>query len=198
MTSAPLDPIAIDVGRLIEPTLASLYSNLVTRQTGRAVRLAIEARLAAANGRSLSLIDLSEVAVLDFSCADEVVAKLIQRCAGPEGPESFFVLRSVAEPHRDPIETVLVRQSLAVVAETASGGFELLGYRTAEEGDAWAFLEGRGLLTEDDLAAPLLPVERRSALGSLVRRHLAFQHPTTGSVYALGKLARELVQEDRP
>ena len=93
MSELPLDPIAIDVGDLVQKTVTSLYSHLVTRQTGRAVRMAIEAQLAELGEMSLSLIDLSEVTVLDFSCADEVVAKLIQRYQGSDSPGVFFVFR---------------------------------------------------------------------------------------------------------
>ena len=69
MTDLPLDPIAIDVGDLVQRTVASLYSHLVTRQTGRAVRMAIETQLAEMGERSLSLIDLSEVTVLELDPA---------------------------------------------------------------------------------------------------------------------------------
>ena len=106
MTDLPLDPVAIDVGHLLQRTVTSLYAHLVTRPTGRAVRLAIETQLEGMGERSLSLIDLSEVSVLDFSCADEVVAKLVGHYATAEHREAFFVFRGVHEPHRDQIEVV--------------------------------------------------------------------------------------------
>ncbi len=192
MTDSPLDPIAIDVGSLVHRTEASLYSHLVTRQTGRAVRLAIEAQLADVGERSLSLIDFSEVAVLDFSCADEVVAKLLQRYSDDHRQDAFFVLRSVAEPHRNPIEVVLDRQRLGVVGETAPGHFEILGHRTAEEGAVWGLIEDSGSFTPDDIATLLVTDEARDALESLVRRRLVFRGATTGHVHALSKLVREL------
>jgi hypothetical protein len=65
-----LPPIQIDVGSLVQRSVATLYSHLVTRPTGRAVRQAIESLLADAGDTAFSLIDLSEVTVLDFSCAD--------------------------------------------------------------------------------------------------------------------------------
>ncbi|MGW8267353.1 MAG: hypothetical protein ACWGSQ_13385, partial [Longimicrobiales bacterium] len=55
-----IDPVSIDVGRLVRRSVASLYSSLVTRPTGQAVRLAIENVLAEESGQvSLSIIDLS-------------------------------------------------------------------------------------------------------------------------------------------
>ncbi len=198
MTDLPLDPIAIDVGSLVQRTVASLYSHLVTRQTGRAVRLAIEAQLADAGTLSLSLIDFSEVSVLDFSCADEVVAKLIQRYAGDHQAEAFFVLGSVAEAHRDPIEVTLQRQGLGIVAETAPGRFELLGDRTPPEEAVWVLLEARGFFTGEDAVELLGTDEERSALDSLVRRRLAFRSPITGRVHALSRLVQNEDPGDGP
>ncbi|HSG07048.1 MAG TPA: hypothetical protein VLA36_01735 [Longimicrobiales bacterium] len=193
MTDLPLDPIAIDVGHLVQRTVASLYSHLVTRPTGRAVRMAIESQLADVGDRSLSLIDLSEVTVLDFSCADEVVAKLLQHYAGEGHVEAFFVFRGVHEPHRDQIEVVLQRQGLATVAETGEGRFELLGARSAEEAAAWTTLEELGLFSREELETVLPMAVHRDALDRLVQRRLAFQSPISGRYHALSRLVAHLM-----
>ena len=95
-----LTPVTIDVGVLVSKTVTSLHSHLVTRPTGRAVRLAIEAQMAGSGAQSLSVIDLSDVTILDFSCADEVIAKLLQGYLEPDSPEAFFMFRGVGESHR--------------------------------------------------------------------------------------------------
>lgn len=193
MTDLPLDPIAIDVGHLVQRTVASLYSHLVTRQTGRAVRMAIETQLAELGERSLSLIDLSEVAVLDFSCADEVVAKLLQRYAEAGHTQAYFVFRGVAEPHREQIEWVLRRQQLAVVAETGPGRFELVGHRSDAQDAAWRVLEERGLVAREELGTYFPEGEARSALDQLVERRLAFASPISGRYHALSRLVAHLM-----
>lgn len=193
MSELPLDPIAIDVGDLLQKSVASLYSHLVTRETGRAVRMAIEAQLADAGEMSLSLIDLSEVTILDFSCADEVVAKLIQRHQSADGSGVFFVFRGVHAPHRDQIEVVLERQGLAAVAETERGRFELLGAATPAEVASWWVLEERGLLSGDDLREALPEAETRDALERLGDRRLAFRSPITGRWHALSRLVSHLL-----
>ena len=193
MTDLPLDPIAIDVGNLVQRTVASLYSHLVTRPTGRAVRMAIETQLAELGERSLSLIDLSEVKVLDFSCADEVVAKLVQRYAGEGRAQAYFVFRGVLEPHREQIQVALARLRLAAVAETAPGRFELLGVRSDGENRAFAVLEERGLIAREEVSV-LLPDETvRQALDLLVARRLAFPSPITGRYHALSRLVAHLM-----
>ena len=62
----------IDLSSVLRQTVScELYSNLVTRPTGAAVRAQIEALLADARERSLTVIDFSHVGMIDFSCADE-------------------------------------------------------------------------------------------------------------------------------
>jgi len=188
-----LDRIAIDVGEVLQHTVTSLYSNLVTRPTGRAVRMAIEARLQDAGERSLSLIDLSEVVILDFSCADEVVARLLERSQASLSHEAFFVFCGVHEPHRDQIQTVLERRGLAAVAETQADTFELLGDRTRAEGLAWIALEERGFLGNDELDDTLGDAEGRVGFDLIVARRLAFRSPNTGRVHALSQLVRHIL-----
>ena len=188
-----MDRIAIDVGQVLQRTVTSLYSYLVTRPTGRAVRMAIETRLQDAGERSLSLIDLSEVVILDFSCADEVVAQLLERSRASRTHEAFFVFRGVHEPHRDQIQQVLERRGLATVAETHADTFELLGDRTPEEDRAWSLLEERGLVASDEVGDVLPDDEAKAGLDRLLERRLAFRSPKTGSVHALSQLARHLL-----
>ena len=81
-----VEPISIDVGHVLRGSVESLYSPLVTRPTGRAVRLAIEEQVSGSSRPALSLIDLSDVTIMDFSCADEIVAKLLMRFLEDDRP----------------------------------------------------------------------------------------------------------------
>ena len=193
MTELPLDPIAIDVGSLVKRTVTSLYSHLVTRPTGRAVRMAIENQLAGVGERSLSMIDLSEVTILDFSCADEVVAKLLQRYLEADAHEAFFVFCGVHEPHRDQIQVVLERQNLAAVAETGEGSFELLGVPGDHEWKAWNRLEEQGMVGSDEVLSMYPEQGERDALDRIVERRLAFRSPISGRYHALSRLVQHLL-----
>ncbi len=87
---------------------ASLFSYLVTRPTGRAVRKGIEAQVASCEGEVLTVLDFKNVAVIDYSCADEVVAELACIAVGrsaqvetdPGGPRRRFVLIRGLEAHQ--------------------------------------------------------------------------------------------------
>jgi hypothetical protein len=186
----PFPPIEIRVGSLVQRSVATLYAHLVTRPTGRAVRLAIESLLADAGDTAFSLIDLSEVTVLDFSCADEVVAKLLARYLEADRPrEAYFVLRGLSELHREPIEVVLERQRLAAVAQREDGAYELLGARSSAEESAWRLVETRGRIEAGEVGALLPEPEGRSALEALVRRRVVFSDPGSGCIHALSRLA---------
>jgi hypothetical protein len=193
MSSRPIDAITIDVGEVLQRSVTSLYSSLVTRQTGRAVRMAIETQLHGAGARSLSLIDFSEVVVIDFSCADEVVAKLLRRFLDDEACDAYFVFRGVLEPHRDQIETVLERQGLAAVIENRPGRFTLAGVRSESEERVWVALEGHGTIEPEQVDRVFTDLADRDALASLVSRALAFRSAPSGRIYSLSRLIEHLM-----
>lgn len=180
----------IDLGTMLRQTLqASLYSNLVTRPTGAAVRTQIETLLAdtLATGRALTVIDFSHVNMIDFSCADEIIAKLLMS-HGALGRESYFVFRGMTEAHWDAIETVLERHGLALVVER-DDGVEIVGVLTGLERRAWDMLKQRGRLAladlPDDTSDAQDPV--RVALEGLWQRRLIMR---TDDMYVpVGELA---------
>jgi hypothetical protein len=182
------DPIRIDVGALVQRSVASLYAHLVTRPTGRAVRLAIETQLAEAGEPTVSLVDLTEVTILDFSCADEVVAKLLQRFLTADRPRNaFFVFRGVQVRHRDPMQAVLERQGLVAVAQRDDGDFELLGPASRDERDAWNRIERAGRVSRADFASQFDESGLREGVAGLLRRRLVFE-TATGDLVALSRL----------
>jgi len=133
----------IDVSRVLRQTVAcDLYSNLVTRPTGAAVRAQIEALLREAplrGGRALAVIDFSHVRMIDFSCADEVIAKLVlPYCESPaaDAADAYFVFRGVSDEHWDAIEAVLERHELALVLEE-DGKVRIAGVLAEDERLVW-------------------------------------------------------------
>jgi hypothetical protein len=187
-----LDAFAVDVRDLMSRTVASLYSHLITRPTGRAVRLAIEAQLEELRRPILSLVDFSSVAVLDFSCADEVVAKLLLGLRDEAG-QAFVLFRGVRSFHRDPIEAVLDRHRLKAAAETEGGAVELLGSSEPAERRLWDRLEREGRVPGGEVGARLLrDPDDPARLDRLVAQGLLFRHPRRGDLFSLGNLSRTL------
>jgi hypothetical protein len=135
---------AFDLTQLHRRTVTSFYSNLVTRPTGRAIRMGVESQLAEMeSGRRicLSVLDFAQVNVMDYSCADEIVAKLLLRYSTDDRPaEAYFVARGLEEHHREAIEAVLERHSLLLVAEEDGAEPHLLGPCNPVERACWAAL----------------------------------------------------------
>lgn len=175
----------IDVSTVLRTTVAcDLYSNLVTRPTGAAVRRQIEALLCTgreADERSLAVIDFSHVRMIDFSCADEVVAKLLLLYCEEEVPprDDYFIFRGVSEEHLDAIEAVLERHGLALLIEDEVG-LRPHGVLADEERAAWELVVRRGHLTAPELSELLgMPADdARHALGTLHRLRLVIRTPT--------------------
>jgi hypothetical protein len=170
----------IDVSSVLRQTVScELYSNLVTRPTGAAVRAQIEALLADSRERSLTVIDFSHVGMIDFSCADEVVAKLLLRSVATErgGREAYFLFRGVTDHHWDPIEQVLERHRLALVLETDDGVARIVGMVDDEERDAWQKVYELGRTAPAELACVLGVDETgaRTMLDGLHRRRLVMR-----------------------
>jgi hypothetical protein len=169
----------IDVSSVLRQTVScELYSNLVTRTTGAAVRTQIEALLADARERSLTVIDFSHVGMIDFSCADEVIAKLLLRYGSTERAdrEAYFLFRGVTDDHWDAIETVLERHGLALVLETDDGA-KVVGTMDDGERVVWEKVLELGRTGPADLASALGTQEAdcEAVLDTLHRRRLVMR-----------------------
>jgi hypothetical protein len=165
--------------------------DLVTRHTGRAVRFSIESELSRLSGRAVVVLDFTAVRLIDCSCADEIVAKLVQGYLATEFPlplDAFFLIRGLNDHQVDELEEVLRRQHLALVAESR-GTIRLIGDVAEQARIAFERLAARGHAAAEDLADELAwPLDVvRAALDELALRHLvlheagSYQPPTAAA-----------------
>lgn len=187
-----VSPLAIDLTQLHRRTVTSFYSNLVTRPTGRAVRMGVESQIAELNGDQhlcLSILDFSQVRVLDYSCADEIIAKLLLRYVGDDRPtEAYFLVRGLQDHHREAIEAVLERHNLLLVVDDP-GVPQLLGPYTSVDHSCWTELVRTGRAGAGRIAAKTgLTADLAAAtLIALAARRVAFALPD-GAFYPLPAL----------
>jgi hypothetical protein len=98
------------------------------------------------------VIDFTHVRMIDFSCADEVVAKLLLRYCDDLPPrEAYFIFRGVSEAHWDAIEVVLEQRGLALLVEEEHG-LELRGTLNDDERQVWEVVRRRGQAAAADVA----------------------------------------------
>ena len=157
----------IQVEQVLRETVKTPYRDLVTRATGRAVRTSIEQALETA-GAVLTVLDFSEVGLVDLSCADEIVAKLLlNQTAG-----TFVLLTGLREDQIDAIEHVLDHRAIvALIRDGVTGAVRIVGRVEPDMRDAFGVLETGEMLSTDGLAARIgWSLERaRTALESLTR-----------------------------
>jgi hypothetical protein len=190
-------PFSFDLSSLVRRSVATLYSHLVTRPTGRALRLGIESQIGSTGSVCLSVLDFTQVVVLDYSCADEAVAKLIQRYQADDRPaDVYFVARGLGEQHRDPIDEVLFRHRLALAGEV-EGEFMLLGSATDLERALWSRLYERRTADAAQLAADVGADENDvlHSLGILAGRRVVLRGDTPLSFTSLTTLLPESIPD---
>ncbi len=115
----------IDVHAVLQQSVPGYFADLVTRPTGRAVRREIERTIAGAEP-TVARMDFSGVRCIDYSCADEIIAKLLREV-------KVLLLRGLTDGHREAIEPVLLSHGLAVLVELPDGTLDVLGPRETAE-----------------------------------------------------------------
>src|SRR5881296_159026 len=99
---------------VLQASVSGVYADLVTRPTGRVVRERIEQ---ASAGReqtdevTVARMDFTGVGCIDYSCADEIVAKLLR------DRFAVLVLSGITDGHREAIEPVLSGHGLAALID---------------------------------------------------------------------------------
>ncbi len=112
---------------ILKEELKNGSSDLVTRQSGQVIRRRVETdMIEEKNGEVISL-DFSEIGIIDYSCADEIVAKLISRLLSGEYGDKYIILTGLNENQRENIEVALERKDLPVLSETRNKDSILIG-----------------------------------------------------------------------
>lgn len=139
-----------DLRDLMDEHLAT--NNLVTRETGRSMRELIELRLEREPEGAVVALDFSHVGIIDFSCADEIVSKLVARLQGLEYGDKYVVLHGLTSTHEENITVALERKKLAVLVSRPDGSWRLLGSLNPYLNEALQFVMNQKEITARDLA----------------------------------------------
>lgn len=142
----------IDVGTVLRISANLPYADLVTRSTGAAVRRCIEAELACVAEGELVTLDFTTIGMMDYSCADEVVAKLLLDLARRGAAQSSLVFHGITDAHVEAIEDVLLHHGLALVVHFADGAARLVGAVSDEERSVWQCVYSRGATLPEEIA----------------------------------------------
>jgi hypothetical protein len=126
--------------------------NLVTRETGAVMRERLERELVADADPTVAFLDFSGVGVVDYSCADEVIAKLISRLLSGEYGDKFIVLKGLSPNQMENIEVALERKKLAILSLQGAGGWQIIGFLNNYLRKTLVSVMERGSITLRELA----------------------------------------------
>ena len=127
-------------------------NDLVTRQSGQVIRSRIEKDIEKERDGEVIALDFSNIGIIDYSCSDEVVAKLVSRLLSGEYGDKYIVLTGLNENQKENIEVALERKDLAVIAEMGNGRRILLGNLNNYLKGTLNFIHDKEQITAKDLS----------------------------------------------
>ncbi len=144
--------IKYDLYKFLKEELVNGSKDLVTRPSGEKMRRRIEQDMEKEPDGTVVALDFEEIGIIDYSCADEIVAKLVSRLLGGEYGDKYLILTGLNENQKENIEVALERKDLAVMAAMRTGDRIVLGNLNNYLKDTLAFVSVRGKVTAKDLA----------------------------------------------
>jgi hypothetical protein len=155
MTVKTEEKATYDLYKLLKEELRNGSNNLVTRPSGEKIRQRIERDMEKEPGGAVIALDFSKIGVIDYSCADEIIAKLVSRLLSGEYGDKYLLLTGLNDNQKENIEVALERKDLAVSAEMRDGKRAVLGGLNNYLKDTLDFIAGKKKATAKDLSAGL-------------------------------------------
>jgi len=185
---------------LLKEELKNGSNDLVTRSTGQTIRDRIERDIAKEKDGAVIAIDFSGIGVIDYSCADEIVAKLISRLISGEYGDKYIVLTGLNENQKENIEVALERKDLAVIAEIKGNRKVLIGSLNNYLVETLNLIFEKESITANELSDTLkLPANTSGTrLLNLHKKRLVKRVPerrNEGTVWVYSSLGNELAKE---
>jgi hypothetical protein len=141
-----------DLYKLLKEELNNGSSDLVTRPSGQVIRERIEKDIAKEKDGEVIALDFLKIGIIDYSCADEIIAKLISRLLSGEYGDKYIILTGLNENQKENIEVALERKELAVMAQMKNGKRILLGSLNNYLKQTLDLILKKGRITASDLS----------------------------------------------
>jgi hypothetical protein len=116
----------LSLKKLTSALLKNGSREMTGRTRGIRIREALEKILGEGKGTLRVVLDFSGMGPIDFSWADEVVAKMISRLWSGEYGEKFLVLKNLNPSQAENISVALERKKLAILT-TGPEGWRIIG-----------------------------------------------------------------------
>jgi len=141
-----------DLYTFLKEELGNGSKDLVTRPSGEKIRTRIERDMAKEPEGSVVALDFSSIGIIDYSCADEIVTKLVSRLLSGEYGNRYLLLAGLNENQKENIEVALERKDLAVMAEMRDNSRAVLGNLNNYLKDTLDFIVKKKKITSKELS----------------------------------------------
>ena len=181
------DMSTYDLYKLLREELGNGSRDLVTRTSGQAIRERIERDIKKESDGAVIGLDFSKIGVIDYSCADEIVAKLVSRLLSGEYGDKYLLLTGLNENQKENIEVALERKDLAIVSEMRDGDRALIGNLNNYLKETLDFIRKKKKVSAKDLSAGL-KLEANTSGTRLLNLHKKRLVRRTETIGAEGKV----------
>jgi len=173
--------------KILREELKNGSSDLVTRPSGQVIRDRIEKDIVKEEDGAVIALDFSKIGVIDYSCADEIVAKLISRLLGGEYGDRYIVLTGLNDNQEENIEVALERKGLATMAAKKDGNKILLGSLNNYLKETLSLILNRERLTAKELSEAM-DIEANTSGTRLLNLHKKHLVKRTEEIMAGGRV----------
>ena len=156
--------------KLLKEELKNGSSDLVTRQSGQVIRERIKRDIEKEKDGEVIALDFSKIGIIDYSCADEIVAKLISRLLSNEYGDKYILLAGLNDNQKENIEVALERKDLAVIADMKNGKKILLGNLNNYLKETLELIVKKGKITAKELSE-IMKLEANTSGTRLLNLH---------------------------
>lgn len=160
------------VAEFMTRILTNGSKNLVTRETGKVMREALEGRIQSEPEGTVVVLDFSNVGIIDFSCAEEVITKMMARLIQREYGDKYILLTNLTTNQEENIHAALQTKRLLTLSLKRTKKPRYLGVLNPYLMDTLELILERKSITARELA-DLTQVEINTASTKLLNLHKA-------------------------
>ncbi len=140
------------INNIMATYLTNGSSNLVTRETGKMIREALEGMLEKEPNGAIVVLDFERIGIIDYSCADEIMAKLITRLNAGEYGDKYIIMKVSNPTQKENIEVALERKKLAALSFGGDNSYQVLGVLNTYLMDTLTHILEKGKISARGLA----------------------------------------------
>lgn len=160
---------SINIRAIITEEFNREIQDLLTRPTGQKIMERLEREIHNSSNNTTVALDFSDVGVIDYSCADEVIAKLVSRLQANEYGERYLVLKNLNHAQRENIQVALERKNLATLEES-NGTWKTIGMINNYLQKTLEIVMEKGSLSSSELSQ-ILNLELNNVSTRLINLH---------------------------